>query len=235
MNAAIGAGGTGARLAVGHDLTRMVRAAMPAGWTPAERLVALLLADICNDRTRKPAPGYQVTAALLAESGLKESALSHVLGSLAAKGCELRVPISTDKRGRPVYAAKGHSVDYRFPMLPPRELEGRTLVQALGSKAAPSCDLNGHSPHDAASFEGQRSHAGATPNPKRPNTPNSQNRPDQALAVPVAATSVEGVPASEAGHTKGALADAPLMDEEAERRRQQDALTAWIRENGEAS
>jgi hypothetical protein len=223
LNAAIGAGASGTRLAVGHDLTRMVRAAMPAGWTAAERLVALLLADICNDRTRKPKPGYQVTAALLAESGLKESALSHILGSLAAKGCELRVPISTDKRGRPVYAAKGHSVDYRFPMLPPRELEGRTLVQALESKDAPRCDLNGHSPHEAASFEGQRSHERATPNPRRPNTPTNHKQTDQESVVPVAAAPVEG------------RARTREEDHEIVRRRQLDALTAWMRENGEAS
>lgn len=171
---------------LGHDLYRMVRAAMPADWTHGERVVALLLADMCNDRTRRPPPGMNVTGQLLLETGAAAGTLGNILASLARKGCEVRRSIGTDKHGQPVYAAKGHALDYEFPLLAPRGAEGPLWSGPSSAKV--------HSPVEQTA-KGPLLDGPLTPELHKPD-PRPKGEPDQALVVPVITTSVEDAPAN---------------------------------------
>jgi hypothetical protein len=122
---------------VGHDLYRMLRAGMPPDWTAAERVVALILGDVCSDRTRT---GFITNEQLCAESGLKPGSLRTILARLGAHGFEMRVELSKGSDGRPVYATSGRgrggrAVDYRCPLLPPRGAKGAILVAPLEDAA----------------------------------------------------------------------------------------------------
>ena len=95
--------------------------------------------------------------------GMSARAVSRVLAELAAQGYDMRAPITDrdgkpvrDKRGRLVYAAKGHAVRFTVPYLPPRGEPLRSPEVAsidgwLADIAEEEC-----SP-DSASIEAQRS------------------------------------------------------------------------------
>jgi hypothetical protein len=182
---------------LGHDLTRMLRAGMPRGWTAGERCVALILADVCNDRTRRPPAGLNPSEILCEELSITPGTLGNILASLARKGCEFRVPFGRDKHGRPVYAAKGHAVEYAFPMITPRDAKGPLLGGPNGSGLVET--------PPAASFQGPFSDGPSLPKvhspvakgppvsgPHTPITPSTKDDADQDSGVPVATTSVEG-------------------------------------------
>src|SRR5215469_2506524 len=120
---------------MGYDLYRMLRAGMPAEWSQGERLVALIIADACNDRTGL---GYISNQQLCTETGYAPEGLSKVFRRLSQRGYEMRIPHGTGKDGRPVYAARGHGTDYCVPILKPRPThglcdpeEGRAETRAL--------------------------------------------------------------------------------------------------------
>lgn len=85
----------------------------PAELTAQERWLLVCLAERANDETREAWPGHKD---LLRRMRVCDwDGVAKVLRSLAAKGYEVRVPITTDRRGRPVYAASGHRSVYRIP------------------------------------------------------------------------------------------------------------------------
>src|SRR5262249_45808109 len=102
---------------MGFDLYRMLRAGMPNEWTQGERLVALIIADACNDRTRL---GYISNQQLCAETGYTQVGLRRVFQRLSEHGYEMRVSHGIGSDGRPVFAARGHATDYHVPTLKPR-------------------------------------------------------------------------------------------------------------------
>lgn len=51
-------------------------------------------------------------------TGLNRGGLKELLKRMAARGLEVRVVFRHDKNGEPVYACKGHSMDFRLPDLP---------------------------------------------------------------------------------------------------------------------
>jgi hypothetical protein len=51
-------------------------------------------------------------------AGVERSGLKDVLARLAARGLDVRVVYKHDRNGRPIYACKGHAMDFRFPDLP---------------------------------------------------------------------------------------------------------------------
>ncbi|MEV0149716.1 MULTISPECIES: hypothetical protein [unclassified Nonomuraea] len=59
-----------------------------------------------------------LTETLQMRTGLGARGLSESLQRLAARGVEVRVQIDTDSLGRPVFARRGHAVDYYLPRLP---------------------------------------------------------------------------------------------------------------------
>ena len=111
---------------MGHELYREITNYAPWDWTRGERLVALVIADHCSDRTRRtrrPLPRY----VLCQETGYGPDGLRRVLQRLAARGFEFRVGHGEGKDGREVFSARGHTVDYQVPHMP----KGGTRVPPL--------------------------------------------------------------------------------------------------------
>jgi len=107
---------------MGYELRRWLADRLPAEVSSGERVLALEIADLANDRTRR-AFGAETLARLLHRSGFADmKQVGKVLGKLAARGLELRAPIAgkdgrpvRDRRGRPVFAAKGHGLEFLVP------------------------------------------------------------------------------------------------------------------------
>jgi hypothetical protein len=122
----------------------MIRDGAPFAWTSPMRLVACEIADDAPDpdenghclegawpRSTMPIEGDYRDGAwcdgLSERTGQSPRALSRTLTDLANAHYEMRVPIVgedgrpvTDKRGRLVYAAKGHALCFQVPPLAPR-------------------------------------------------------------------------------------------------------------------
>jgi hypothetical protein len=97
---------------VGFKLYREVLDFAPADVTSGELVVALIIADDANDATRV---SWMSLPLLCARTRLKPSSVRAALAKLAARGYEFRVAHGFGKDGRPVFAAKGHAVDYVVP------------------------------------------------------------------------------------------------------------------------
>jgi hypothetical protein len=187
---------------VGYKLRRMIRDGAPSEWSPLMRLVAAEIADEARDPGRekdplpsaedwpKPSPWAALpiegefrrgewTDGLVERCGMSARAISRTLADLAEEGYDMRLPITgrdgrpvRDKRGRLVYAAKGHALRFRVPHLPPRpkpqcspdsvtfdslgeERESSPEVASFHVTAEASGDP--HSSPEVASIEAQRS------------------------------------------------------------------------------
>jgi hypothetical protein len=97
---------------VGYKLYREVRDFAPAKWTASMRLVALMIADAAKEESRIAIIARPL---LRARTGLRENGLRDALYHLAKDGYEFRIPRGKDKRGQPVYAARGYETDYQVP------------------------------------------------------------------------------------------------------------------------
>jgi hypothetical protein len=119
---------------MGYPLYREIRDRAPDHWTPGERLVALMIADHADYNTRKatrlPLAGYRRERdgrwvdGLTDRTGLSAAGVSKALQRLAARWFEFRIPIAVGKDGRPVFAAKGHALDFTVPAIPQRADHG---------------------------------------------------------------------------------------------------------------
>ncbi|MEU1663629.1 hypothetical protein ABZ547_08435 [Streptomyces sparsogenes] len=115
---------------MGYELRRWFEDRLPQEISSGERVVALAIADLVWDDSRIGF-GRLFMAKLLHKTGFEnEAQIGKVLGKLAARGIELRVPISgpdgkplTNKRGQLVYAHRGHQRTFRVPF--EREFPGR--------------------------------------------------------------------------------------------------------------
>lgn len=108
---------------MGYELRRWFEDRLPQEISSGERVVALAIADLVWDDSRI-GYGRLFMAKLLHKSGFEnEAQLGKVLGKLAARGIELRVPICgqdgkplRNKRGQLVYAHRGHQRTFRVPL-----------------------------------------------------------------------------------------------------------------------
>lgn len=92
----------------------------PANLTAVDRLLLVAIAEDANDKTRQGYPGWELVARRMGWSGHKDggkNAVSTALAALAGRGLDVRVPLTTDKNGRPVYAVRGRRATYRIPPL----------------------------------------------------------------------------------------------------------------------
>jgi hypothetical protein len=137
---------------MGYHLYREIRDGAPPEWRQTERLVALVIADDAGDKTRRswlPIEGRWYRGrwqdGICERTGLTPRGVRAALHRLAKRGYELRVPISTGKDGRPVYAARGRSTDFYVPPLPPRPAPERRHEDAAfeDGKAARMCQKGG--------------------------------------------------------------------------------------------
>jgi len=165
---------------MGFELRRWLEDRLPQDISSGERVVALAIADLVWDDTRT-GYGTKFMAKLLWKTGFEnEAQLGKVLGKLAARGIELRVPINgedgkplTNKRGQFVYAHRGHQRTFRVPFA--SEFPGRP---------APYWNDEGERSPDRESnawFDGERSPARETFEGER--SPSREgNRPERSPA-----------------------------------------------------
>ncbi|MFE2297964.1 hypothetical protein ACFXAW_07185 [Streptomyces sp. NPDC059445] len=107
---------------MGYELRRWFEDRLPLEISSGERVVALAIADLAWDDSRI-GYGRKFMEKLLWKTGFEnEAQVGKVLGKLAARGIELRVPIKgqdgkplTNKRGQFVYAHRGHQRTFRVP------------------------------------------------------------------------------------------------------------------------
>jgi hypothetical protein len=169
---------------MGYMLRRMIRDGAPAEWSPLMRLVASEIADDAHDPgpekdalpaadnwphpwSAMPVEGEwrrgEWRDGLAERCGMSARAISRALADLAEAGYDMRSPITgrdghpvRDKRGRLVYAAKGHAVRFTVPYLPPRPSPQRSPESAsIGDWLADGG--NRESSPNLASIEPQRS------------------------------------------------------------------------------
>jgi hypothetical protein len=100
---------------VSYRLVQEVLDHAPPGLSYGERYLLLALAEWANDDNRECWYGPEaIMRRMRADSW---DSVAKVLRGLASKGLEVRVPISTDRTGRPVFAVRGHKTTYRIPRL----------------------------------------------------------------------------------------------------------------------
>ncbi|MYR30695.1 hypothetical protein GTW20_00050 [Nocardiopsis alba] len=102
---------------MGYELYRHVLNNAPAEIDAAARLVLAVIADDANEKTRRSYLGMDL---LSHRTGLLPDSASKALRRLAKAGFEIRVPVGTDKNGKPVFAMKGHRTVYLIPVFPER-------------------------------------------------------------------------------------------------------------------
>ncbi len=97
---------------MGYLLRRALADVLPPGISHGERLVALEVADQASDTTGI-AYGVEFLTVVARRAGLANGKqVGRLLGELAARDLELRQRIGVDKRGRPVFACRGHATTY---------------------------------------------------------------------------------------------------------------------------
>ena len=151
---------------MGYELRRWFEDRLPQEISSGERVVALAIADLAWDDSRV-AYGRKFMEKLLWKTGFEnEAQVGKVLGKLAARGIELRVPINGEdgkplrnKRGQLVYAHRGHQRTFRIPFA--SEFPGRAAPY-WDDEGDRSPDRDAHAWHD-----GERSPARETFNAQR--------------------------------------------------------------------
>lgn len=110
---------------MGYLLYREVRDFHPRGWSKAEYLVALMIADDANDQSRRSWIPHELLAM---RTDLGDRGLRAALQGLGDSGYEFRVIHGYGNDSRPVFASRGHAVDYVVPDL----IKGGTAVPPIG-------------------------------------------------------------------------------------------------------
>ena len=110
----------------------------PSVLSQSERLLLVVLAERADDVTRRvqwrrsEAPMDVLTR----RTGLSPRGVRDVVTRLSHHGLDVRVPIGTDRRGRPLYAVPGRSLDYRVPALDLGSI-GDVVVPPIGDVVVP--------------------------------------------------------------------------------------------------
>lgn len=163
---------------MGYRLRRWFEDRLPQEISSGERVVALAIADLVWDDSRI-GYGNKFMAKLLHKTGFEnEAQLGKVLGKLAARGIELRVPIPgpdgkplTNKRGQFVYAHRGHQRTFRVPLA--SEFPGRPAPywDDEGERSPdrdPNAWYDGERSPAREAFKAERSPSRETNRPERP-------------------------------------------------------------------
>lgn len=110
------------------DLIEWLRTPAAKGLSPKARLVLLTIADRVLDMNTRQMRHFKRDDCSLHErlrqvADVSPEGLKKIFQELAERDLEVRVQIIrkgrpfTDKAGRPVYACKGHSMEFRLPDL----------------------------------------------------------------------------------------------------------------------
>lgn len=108
----------------------------PRELTQAELVVLVVLAEQAREDTRECWPGMEL---ICHRSRLQEDSVRKVLQRLAARGLEVRVPVSKSKSGRPINAHHGARTLYRIPRFaPPTQSSQPVNAAEAGTMVPPS-------------------------------------------------------------------------------------------------
>jgi hypothetical protein len=153
----------------------------PADLTPAERMVLMAIGENVRDGDPKRMTWPDFNMHVLAErSGLTGTGtLKAALQRLGKRGLEVRVPIMSDRNGRPVFALPGKQCRYRFPVLnegentvSPSEAEGENTVSPGENTVSPM-----------GRTQSRQERTGSPPTP-HPSTPPPSKRAEGDTAAP---------------------------------------------------
>lgn len=105
------------------DLIEWRRTPFGAELSDKEFIVLLTIADrVLNESTRrmfrKKGDDCDLHERIRQVVGVNEENFRKLLQRLAARGLDVRVPFRKDKHGNPVFAARGHAMDFRLPEMP---------------------------------------------------------------------------------------------------------------------
>ena len=114
---------------VGHTLYRQVANLAPEDWTSGMRVVAWVIADAANERTRVATKLSKNELCRLA--GMSERGVRKVLEKLAEGGYEFRVEHGKDKAGNPVYATPVRDAEYQVPAIFEHMINGAAVSLGL--------------------------------------------------------------------------------------------------------
>jgi hypothetical protein len=98
-----------------YELVAEVLDHAPADLGPAERLVLICIAEECRGNTRVRDIAAET---IRRRTGLGERGLRHACERLAAAGLKVRVALSIDRHGKPVYALTGKVCRWILPPFP---------------------------------------------------------------------------------------------------------------------
>lgn len=105
---------------MGYQLRRVLADALPADLSPSERLVVLELADHADEETGL-ASGPLLLDVVARRAGLANTKqVGRALSVLAGRGLEVRVLVTVDSAGRPVFAHRGRPTTYDIGALAER-------------------------------------------------------------------------------------------------------------------
>ena len=90
----------------------------PGDLTPAEMLALVVIAEYCKGGSRECSKS---TEDLARRMRLKIRGVQDALRRLAENKLDVRVPLGTDKNGKPVYAHRGRVPRFKLPEFPPPE------------------------------------------------------------------------------------------------------------------
>ena len=120
-------------MSVGYKLYRQIRDFAPQDWTSGELVVALMIADSANERTRL---AYITPDDLAKQCRMGLRGVRKNLGKLADKGFEFRVKQAKDGSGNAVYAVAGNGVEYQVPDVFALLARGAAVAYGLVDKLA---------------------------------------------------------------------------------------------------
>lgn len=113
------------------ELVREVLSLAPSDLTPSQLVILVVIAERAQPRARvvdgRDIPARECfpnRADMLRDCRMTEANLSKTLQRLAQRGLEVRVPLGTDRSGRPFYARSGHRTTYRLPHFTTRADQG---------------------------------------------------------------------------------------------------------------
>ncbi|GAA2630003.1 hypothetical protein [Streptomyces axinellae] len=140
----------------------------PADLTPAERMVLVAIGENVRDDDPKRETWADFNAHVLAQrAGLNgQGSLKSALQRLAKRGLEVRIPLTSGKDGRALYAVPGKQCRYRFPTLAVGEVV-TSPTTGQGEVTAPPGEVR-TSPKGRSQPRQARSEPPPTPPPSTP-------------------------------------------------------------------
>ena len=162
---------------MGYQLYREIKNHAPEDWTAGERLVALVIADSANERSRR---SKMAIYELMEQTGYSNRMICKCLDKLRGRGFEFRMSYGIRKDGQPIYTCRGRAVRYQVPHLvkdgtrvPPLPFEIPVDNPVIGGTPVPPSSPIGGTPVPPPDSNGGTRvhdwrHSGAAPYPQSP-------------------------------------------------------------------